>query len=56
MLQAVKMVRSGLDGFYAALSDEQKARFEAIGPHWTSDQDQPRVRQTHYRGRQLLPF
>jgi hypothetical protein len=67
MLQAVKMARSGLDGFYGSLSDEQKARFEAIGPQRTSDQDQPRARQTHYQGRsleggvenlirQLLPF
>jgi hypothetical protein len=31
MLQAVKLVRSALDGFYATLSDEQKAQFEAIG-------------------------
>ncbi len=53
MLQAVKMVRSGLDGFYGSLNDEQKARFEAIGPQRTSDQDQPRVRQTHYRGRSI---
>jgi hypothetical protein len=27
----VKLVRSALDGFYATLSDEQKAQFEAIG-------------------------
>jgi hypothetical protein len=32
MLQAIKTVRSGLDTFYGALSDEQKARFEAVGP------------------------
>jgi hypothetical protein len=32
MLQAVKLVRSVLDDFYATLSDEQKAQFEAIGP------------------------
>jgi hypothetical protein len=36
MLQAVKSVRSALDGFYATLSDEQKAQFEAIGPRRTS--------------------
>jgi hypothetical protein len=36
MLQAVKTVRSGLDGFYGVLSDEQKARFESIGPQRTS--------------------
>ena len=32
MLQAVKDVRAALDNFYATLSDEQKAQFEAIGP------------------------
>jgi LTXXQ motif family protein len=35
MLQAVKLVRSALDDFYATLSDEQKAQFEAIGPRRT---------------------
>ena len=36
MLQAVKMVRSALNDFYGTLSDEQKARFEAIGPQRTA--------------------
>jgi hypothetical protein len=36
MLQAVKTVRSALNDFYGSLSDEQKARFEAIGPQRTS--------------------
>jgi hypothetical protein len=36
MLQAVKTVRSALNSFYGSLSDEQKARFEAIGPQRTS--------------------
>src|SRR5262249_22103307 len=31
MLQAVKSVRSAVDDFYAALTDEQKAQFDAIG-------------------------
>ena len=31
MLQAVKLVRATLEDFYATLSDEQKAQFEAIG-------------------------
>jgi hypothetical protein len=53
MLQAVNTVRSGLDGFYGALNDEQKARFEAIGPQRTVEPDQPRARQTHYRGRNI---
>jgi LTXXQ motif family protein len=36
MVQAVKSVRSALEDFYATLSDEQKAQFEAIGPRRTS--------------------
>lgn len=36
MLQAVKSVRAALEEFYATLSDEQKAQFEAIGPRRTS--------------------
>jgi LTXXQ motif family protein len=32
MLQAVKLVRPQIENFYATLSDEQKAQFEAIGP------------------------
>ena len=31
MLQAIDVVRPALDKFYAALSDEQKARFNALG-------------------------
>jgi hypothetical protein len=30
------MVSSALNDFYGTLSDEQKARFEAIGPQRTS--------------------
>jgi hypothetical protein len=36
MLQAVKVVSSALNDFYATLSDEQKAQFEAIGPQRTT--------------------
>jgi len=36
MMQAVKSVRTALEDFYATLSDEQKAQFEAIGPKRTS--------------------
>ena len=36
MLDAIKLVRPALDDFYATLSDEQKAQFEAIGPKRTS--------------------
>ena len=32
MLQAVKTVRTALNGFYNSLSDEQKAQFDAVGP------------------------
>lgn len=53
MLQAVNTVRSGLDGFYGALNDEQKARFEAIGPQRTSEPYRPKARQVHYRGRSI---
>ena len=35
-LDAVKMVRSALNDFYGSLNDEQKVRFEAIGPKRTS--------------------
>jgi hypothetical protein len=37
MLQAVKQVAAALEDFYATLSDEQKAQFEAIGPRRTSE-------------------
>jgi len=36
LLQAVKLVRPALENFYATLSDEQKAKFEAIGPKRTA--------------------
>jgi hypothetical protein len=36
MLQAVKLMRPALEDFYATLSDEQKAQFEAIGPKRTA--------------------
>jgi hypothetical protein len=39
MLQAVKSVRAALDVFYEKLSDEQKAKFEAIGPGRTALSD-----------------
>jgi hypothetical protein len=49
MLQAVKLVWSALDGFYATLSDEQKAQFEAIGPRRTAASDQPDTTRRHSR-------
>lgn len=50
MLQAVKTVRSALNDFYGSLNDEQKARFEAIGPQQMSQFDQPSAAQAHVRG------
>jgi hypothetical protein len=35
-LEAVRMVRPALEAFYNALSDEQKARFNALGPQLAS--------------------
>jgi hypothetical protein len=35
MLQAVKTLRPALDNFYAALNDEQKARFNTMGQPWS---------------------
>ena len=49
MLEQVKRVRTALDDFYATLSDEQKAQFEAIGPRRTSLADRADMMQR--RGR-----
>lgn len=53
LLDAVKTVRPPLERFYASLSDEQKANFDAIGPQRVSSAEQaapePRVR--HHRRR-----
>jgi hypothetical protein len=49
MLQAVKTVRGPLDSFYATLSDEQKAQFEAIGPRRTALSGHPAAAQPHVR-------
>jgi hypothetical protein len=35
MLQAVKTLHPALDNFYAALNDEQKARFNTMGQPWS---------------------
>jgi hypothetical protein len=37
-LQAVRIVRPALEAFYNSLSDEQKARFTAIGPNIGAEQ------------------
>jgi hypothetical protein len=49
ILIAVKTVRLALDDFYAGLSDEQKAQFEAIGQHRAAASDQPSGTKTHVR-------
>ena len=51
MLQAVKMVSSALNDFYGTLSDEQKARFEAIGPQRTTQLEALEVAPTNARRR-----
>jgi uncharacterized protein (DUF2252 family) len=38
MLQAVRTVRPALETFYQSLNDEQKARFNALGPDDNPDQ------------------
>jgi hypothetical protein len=42
-LKAVRTVRPALDAFYNALSDEQKARFTAIGPEEIGADDRKRA-------------
>ena len=42
MLQAVHIVRPALDAFYQSLDDEQKARFNALGPEDDPEQQQSR--------------
>jgi hypothetical protein len=55
MLQAVKTVRSALTDFYGSLSDEQKARFEAIGPQRTSQLESLDVVHTNVRRHGINP-
>ena len=49
MLYAVKMVRSSLNDFYAMLTDEQKARFETLGPQQMGQGDQSIATQNQSR-------
>jgi LTXXQ motif family protein len=51
MLQAVKSVHLALNDFYGSLNDEQKAKFDAIGPQRTSQTDEPKTTQTEHRRR-----
>jgi hypothetical protein len=56
MLQAVKIVSAALNDFYGMLSDEQKARFEAIGPQRTAQAESLEVAPTEtHRHRRRLP-
>jgi hypothetical protein len=48
MANAIKSVRPALESFYAALDDEQKARFNMIGPPLSDPID----RQIRHAGRQ----
>jgi hypothetical protein len=43
MLEAVKTVRSALNEFYGALTDEQKAQFESIGRQRMGMADRPKA-------------
>ena len=51
MLEQVKLVRTALDDFYAMLSDEQKAQFEAIGPRRGSSADRADMMTRRGRGK-----
>ena len=42
MLQAVRLLRPAVEKFYQSLSDEQKARFNALGADDGPDQQQSR--------------
>jgi hypothetical protein len=53
MLQAVKTVRTALDPFYASLSDEQKAAFDAIGPQRAGSSDAA-LQGRHRHGRRVV--
>ena len=46
MLASVKTVSASLNDFYGTLSDEQKAKFEAIGPILVGD-DEPEPEVVH---------
>ena len=50
MLQAVQIIRPALDAFYQSLDDEQKARFNALGPEDDPDQQQSRRNLTQVCG------
>jgi hypothetical protein len=47
LLQAIKIVRPPLESFYASLSDEQKANFDAIGPRRTAEIEAPYADASH---------
>jgi hypothetical protein len=51
ILQAIKTVRSALNDFYGTLTDEQKAKFETIGPLRTSQAEGLEITPTNVRRR-----
>ncbi len=50
MLDAVKLVRPPLEKFYASLNDEQKARFNEVGPEIGRNEPNAAARQTAQQG------
>jgi hypothetical protein len=49
-LEAVRIVRPALEKFYNSFSDEQQARFNALGPHIAErSQQQPQRKQSAAR-------
>jgi hypothetical protein len=54
MLQAVKNLRPAIENFYLSLNDEQKARFNALGPDDDQDQKQSRRDLTQACGERAL--
>jgi len=48
LLEAIKSVRTPLESFYASLSDEQKANFDAIGPQRTAEIEGPDSDPSHH--------
>ena len=43
MLQAVRILRPAIEKFYQSLNDEQKARFNALGPQTIRIKNNPSV-------------
>ncbi|WP_349253787.1 Spy/CpxP family protein refolding chaperone [Bradyrhizobium sp. CB82] len=55
-LEAVKIVRPALEKFYGSLSDEQQARFNALGPNiGEPSQQQPECSARELRRSEIKP-